>query len=189
MFRRTKSDDRAATATLTKEGGKGRPTPSRKNAQAAARARAKVPRNRKEANRQMRARRADATGKARQALRTGDERYLPTRDKGPVRHFVRDFVDSRLCVAEMLLPLLVLIMITTAFDQKLANGLWSGTIVLVGLDSALLVFRLRRELRKRFTDQSTRGTTLYALMRSMQLRWLRLPKMRVKLGAKLPARY
>ena len=33
--------------------------------------------------------------KQREALANGDERYLPARDKGPVRRFVRDYVDSR----------------------------------------------------------------------------------------------
>ena len=47
----------------------------------------------------------------REGMRTGDERYLPARDKGPVRRYVRDFVDARLCMAELLLPLLVLMMI------------------------------------------------------------------------------
>ena len=28
-------------------------------------------------------------------MKTGDERYFLPRDKGPVRRFIRDFVDSR----------------------------------------------------------------------------------------------
>jgi hypothetical protein len=49
--------------------------------------------------------------------------------------------------------------------------------------------RVRRELRRRFPDQSTKGATGYAILRSIQLRWLRLPKPKVKLGSKLPERY
>ena len=56
-------------------------------------------------------------------MKTGDERYLPARDKGPVRRFVRDWIDARLCVAEMLLPLLIIIMVGQTLSQSLANGL------------------------------------------------------------------
>ena len=44
-------------------------------------------------------------------MRTGDERYLPARDKGPVKRFIRDYVDARLSIAEFLLPLLIVIMV------------------------------------------------------------------------------
>ncbi|MGA8995530.1 MAG: DUF3043 domain-containing protein [Nocardioidaceae bacterium] len=193
MFRRSKS---AATSSpgpsLDASGrptGKGRPTPSRREAQAAAKARAKAPVDRKSASRQQRARRAQSTAKVREGMRTGDERYLPARDKGPVRRFVRDYIDARLCVAELLLPLLLVIMVTSVFATSLSNGLWSATILLVALDTSLIVFRLRRELPRRFPDERTKGAVLYGVMRSIQLRWIRLPKPRVKLGAKLPARY
>jgi hypothetical protein len=70
-----------------------------------------------------------------------------------------------------------------------SNGLWSATILLVALDSALLVFKLRRQLATRFAGQSTKGAVGYGLLRSIQMRWLRLPKPQVKLGTKLPDRY
>jgi hypothetical protein len=125
----------------------------------------------------------------RQGLRSGDERYLPARDQGPVKRFIRDFVDSRICMAEFLLPLLVVIMITQSFAPSFSNGLWSATILLVLVDTVWLVFRLKREVKRRFPDESTKGTTSYAVLRSLQLRWLRLPKPKVKLGQKLPERY
>jgi Protein of unknown function (DUF3043) len=188
LFRRRKPAA-SAPSTPVKEGGKGRATPSRAQAQAAARARAKAPRDRKEAARQARQNRGSAGAKAREAMRTGDERYLPARDKGPVRRFVRDFVDSRLCMAELLLPMLLLILVTSQFARTVSNALWSATILVVALDTMLVVFRLRRELARRFPEQSTKGAVLYGLVRSLQLRWLRLPKTQVKLGAKLPTRY
>ncbi len=190
MFRRTKSEEPAADTTSVKPGGKGRPTPSRKEAEAAARARAKKPSSRKDAVRQSRQQRATQNAKMREAMRTGDERYLPARDQGPVRRFIRDYVDARICMAEFLLPLLIIIMITQAIGyQAFANGLWSATILLVVVDTLVLVFRLRRELGRRFPDQNTKGTTFYAVLRSMQMRFLRMPKPQVKLGQKLPERY
>ena len=153
MFRRSKSAEAPAPTTLVKEGGKGRPTPTRKQAQAAAKAKAKAPTDRKEAARAMRQSRARNNAKIREGMRTGDERYLPARDKGPVRRFVRDWIDARLNMAELLLPLLLIVMVTSPFAQSLANGLWSATILLVALDTAFVVYRLRRELARRFPDQ------------------------------------
>ncbi|MGZ4428206.1 MAG: DUF3043 domain-containing protein [Nocardioidaceae bacterium] len=190
MFRRTKSEEAATPAAAEKTtGGTGRPTPRRKEAEAAAKARAKGPQNKKEAARLQRARRAEQNAKVRQGMRTGEERYLPARDKGPVRRFVRDLVDSRLCMAEFLLPMLVLILVAQPINPGIGNTLWSVTILLVGLDTMLLLFKLRRELKRRFAGQSTRGATGYALLRAMQLRFLRLPKPQVKLGTKLPDQY
>jgi hypothetical protein len=185
LFRRTKPAEAAPATTAAKEGGKGRPTPSRKEAEAAARARAKGTLDRKASARQQRELRAQQSAKVREAMRTGDERYLPARDKGPVRRFIRDFVDARLCMAELLLPLLVLIMVTGAISPRLSSGIWSATVLLVGIDTVWLVFRLRRALNARFPKDSHKGATGYALLRAMQLRWLRLPKPQVKLGAKI----
>ncbi len=182
MFRRTKPAQAPAETTIEKEGGKGRPTPSRKEAEAAARARAKGTQDKKAAARGQRERRAEQNARVREGMRTGDERYLPARDKGPVRRFIRDYVDSRLCMAELLLPLLILIMVTQPLAPALSNGLWSATVLLVGLDTAWLVFRLRRALRAKFPKESHKGATGYAILRSLQLRWLRLPKPQVRLG-------
>ena len=73
--------------------------------------------------------------KQRQALASGDERYLPARDKGPVRKFARDYVDSRFSVAEFFLPLavviLVLSMVRVGSLQSIALLLWLVVIVLI----------------------------------------------------------
>jgi Protein of unknown function (DUF3043) len=188
LFRRSKTAEAPSTTTL-KEGGKGRPTPTRREAEAAAKARARNPRDRKEAARLQRERRTQSSAKAREAMRTGDDRYLPPRDKGPVRRFVRDWVDARLCMAELLLPLLILIMVTQPFAKSLSSGLWSATILLVALDTGYVVFRLRRELGRRFPDRSTKGAVGYGVLRAMQLRWIRMPKSQVKIGSKLPEKY
>ena len=182
VFRRTKPAETAPQTTVVKDGGKGRPTPSRREAQAAARARAQGPQDKKGAAKLTREQRAAQNARVREGMRTGDERYLPARDKGPVRRFVRDYVDARVCMAELLLPLLVVIMVTQPLAPGLSNGLWSATVLLVGLDTMWLVFRLRRLLREKFPNDSHKGATGYAILRSIQLRWLRLPKPQVKLG-------
>lgn len=192
MFRRSKSET-TVPVEPSKLGGKGRPTPSRKEAEAAAKARAKTPRTRKEMAKAQRQARAESGQKVRQAMKTGDERYYMPRDKGPVRRFVRDFVDVRFSFIELMLPLLVLSMVMGySGNRSLANlssVILMATLLLVVLDIVFLRFRLGRELTRRFPDESTKGTTFYAISRSLQMKFMRLPKAQVKIGQRLPESY
>jgi Protein of unknown function (DUF3043) len=194
LFRRNKPDSETQTAgPVVKEGGKGRPTPSRKEAEAAARARAKVPRTRKEIAKAQRAARFESSQRVRSAMKSGDERYFLARDKGPVRSFIRDFVDSRFSFVEMMIPLLLLTLaLGYSGNPRLAsigNTILLGTMLLVVVDLLIMRFRMRRELARRFPDESTKGTTYYAVMRSLQMKFMRMPKAKVKIGQKLPERY
>ncbi|MGW4910291.1 DUF3043 domain-containing protein [Streptomyces sp. NPDC004270] len=122
----------------------------------------------------------------RQALAGGDERYLPARDQGPVRRFARDWVDSRFNAAEFFLPLAVMILALSVVQmpglQNMALLLWLVVIALMVLDAAVSGIRLKMRLEERFPDENTHGTVTYALMRSLQMRRLRLPKPQVKRG-------
>jgi hypothetical protein len=53
----------------------------------------------------------------------------------------------------------------------------------------VLRIRLRKQLRERFPDEPTKGTTFYALTRAMQMKFMRLPKSQVKIGQALPEHY
>ncbi|MFC5151355.1 DUF3043 domain-containing protein [Streptomyces amakusaensis] len=168
------------------EAPKGRPTPKRSEAQTQRRRAATQPLDRKAAMRRQRdARRADLA-RQREALASGDERYLPTRDKGPVRRFARDYVDSRFCVAEFFLPLAVLILILSMIQvgqlQNIALLIWLGVIAMIVIDSIGLGLRLKKQLNLRFPDEPKRGAVAYGLMRTLQMRRLRLPKPQVKRG-------
>lgn len=192
MFRRTKPEPTTASAPA-KEGGKGRPTPTRKEAEAAARARARTPRTRKEQVAAQRAVRGESASRVREAMRTGEERFLPARDRGPVRRFTRDYVDSRLSFIELMVPLLVVSMILGWSGSRAAvdfgNTVLFVTLMMIVVDGLFLRFRLRRELARRFPGESTKGAYLYALMRSMQMKFMRLPKAQVKIGQRLPETY
>ncbi|MFD7867260.1 DUF3043 domain-containing protein [Streptomyces sp. NPDC059783] len=196
MFGSRSKEEKAPTGKVTAdlsktprdpEAPKGRPTPKRSDAQSQRRrASSSAPLDRKEAvKRQREARRVDLA-KQREALANGDERYLPARDKGPVRRFVRDFVDSRFCIAEYFLPLAVVILILSVIQvrgiQNISLLLWLGVIVLIVVDSIGLAFRLRKQLNERFPDTPKRGAVAYGLMRTLQMRRLRLPKPQVKRG-------
>lgn len=193
MFGRSKSQDVSATSQVDKLGGKGRPTPSRKDAEAAAKARAKVPRTRKEQMLAQRNVRSESGKTVRQAMKDGDERYLLTRDKGPVRRFIRDFVDSRFSFVELMVPLLIVTLLLgysgNSYLVGVGNTVLLGTVLLVALDIFLMRFRLRREMARRFPDEPTKGTTYYAIMRALQMKFMRMPKSKVKIGQSLPEHY
>jgi hypothetical protein len=194
LFRRNKSDtETQPSGAVDKDGGKGRPTPTRREAEAAARARAKVPRTRKEIAKAQRAARFESSQKVRSAMKTGDERYFLARDKGPVRSFIRDFIDSRFSFVELMIPLLLLTLaLGYSGNPKLAsigNTILLGTMLLVVVDLFIMRLRMRRELARRFPDESTKGTTYYAVMRSLQMKFMRMPKAKVKIGQKLPEHY
>ncbi len=197
MFRRTKQPqpDSAASTTAdpTRQEGKGRPTPTRKEAEAAARARARPPRTRKEMAQRQRETRGESSRKVRQAMKTGDERYFMPRDKGPVRRFIRDFVDVRFSFVELMIPVMILVLVLGWTGRgnlmQIGNTILLGMLLLVVVDLVLLRFRLRRELAKRFPEEPTKGTTYYAVTRAMQMKFMRLPKPQVRIGQTLPDRY
>ena len=187
MFRRTsKADTQPVSATPKGPGAKGRPTPTRKEAEAARRERAKAGMDKKAAQKLLRERGADSNSKMRQGMRSGDERYLPKRDQGPVKRFIRDYVDARLSIAELLLPLLVVIMVLQYSGNKqllgFSNTLWVTTIAVVALDTVWLLVKMRRQVRAKFPDEDLKGVTFYTITRVIQLRWLRMPKPLVKIG-------
>jgi hypothetical protein len=192
VFRR-KSEETAPLEQSTKVGGKGRPTPTRKEAQAAARARAKVPRTRKEMAQQQRLAKTESSKKVRAAMKSGDERYLLARDKGPVRRFIRDYVDSRFSFVELMIPILIVTMILgysgSARLATIGNTLLFGMLLLVILDLFLLRRRIRKQLAVRFPDEPVKGTTYYAVTRALQMKFMRMPKAQVKIGQELPEHY
>jgi hypothetical protein len=121
-----------------------------------------------------------------QALKAGDDRHLPMRDRGPVRSYVRDAVDARRSVGEFFLPMALVILILTSLRNAelaaLGSALWMALVVLVIVDAVALVVRLRRGLTRAYPDTSRKGAVAYGLMRSMQIRRFRLPPPKVKPG-------
>ncbi|MCC9174592.1 DUF3043 domain-containing protein [Arthrobacter sp. zg-Y179] len=164
--------------------GKGAPTPRRKD-QVAARRRPLVPDDRKAAKAANREALREERMKTRRALDTGDERYLPLRDKGPNRRFVRDIVDARWNIGEfIMIAALVFVLfsfIPSVDVQLIVMAAFWVLILLVIADS----FMLRRQIRKRLTAKfggPNPGDVWYGVSRSLQLRRFRLPKPQVRRG-------
>jgi len=194
VFRRTKSEtsqQTESTAPQPKVGGKGRPTPTRREAEAARKAALKKPRNRKEASAYRREKVRIERAKMQEAMKTGDDRYLPTADKGPIRRYARDFVDARWSVMEFALPVLLVISLlgvvfSAAFTwlPGLVNMLFLVMIVAIAGDWFLLTSKLKRAIAAKFPGEPAKGIGFYAVRRTMQMRRWRLPKPMVARGEK-----
>ena len=184
--------DTDADAAHRQPQAKGRPTPTRKEAEAACKERAKPVLDKRGRARATRSEAAADRAKMRQGLATGDERYYPARDRGPVRAFARDYVDSRRTVGEFMLPALAVFVPITLFINSIQSVTVRGYVVLATYLYLLLVTggtawlgaSVSREARRRFPGQETRGAGVYAALRSIQIRRWRIPKPRVKVGEK-----
>ena len=190
MFRRrasnpdTPADDRDGPGTAA---GKGHATPSRREAQQARKQSIRIPKDPKAARAAARDRDRASKERARAGMMAGDERYLPVRDKGPAKAFARDFVDARFTFAEFFifvaLGVLALGFIPNTTMRALSSPILFGYAALVVIDTIIILFLLTRRARKAFPNAADRkGLMLYATMRSLQFRRLRLPPPRVRRG-------
>ncbi len=169
-----------------REGAKNRPTPRRRD-QEAARKRPLVESDRKAARSTDKAKRREHAAKVREAMTTGNDQYLPARDKGPVRRYIRDHVDARWNLGEFMLPVMLLVLllsfVRTLWAVNLAILLVYGLLLLAAGDAFLMWRGLKRKLAAKFgADRVERGVRWYAFMRMIQMRVLRLPKPQVKRG-------
>ena len=188
MPKKTPDDATPAPETTSESDGalgKGRPTPTRKEREAAHK-RPLVPDDRKAARQASRAEVAAQRERARIGMERGEERFLPLRDKGPQKKYVRDYVDARWNVGEILLPLMVLVILTYFIPiaevaiYALA-AVW-GFLLLVVIDCIFLARTLRKKLTAKYGADKVEKVGWYAAMRAAQLRALRLPKPQVKRG-------
>lgn len=185
--------DKQSVGNSDQPTGKGRPTPSRKEAEAARKKQMKQPMTRKEQRAKENEARRLMRAKTVEAMKTGDDRYLPARDKGPVRRFIRDYVDRRYNMAEFLVPLLLTILVLSVINTPWARFLYAvlslfmifGTV----LDVFFLIRGLKKNLKARFEPEELRGSTSYGLLRSSQIRAFRQPKPQVKRREALRDRY
>lgn len=171
--------------------GKGHPTPSRKEAEAARKKALKPATSRKDQARRQRDARRGIRQRQQEALRTGEEKFLPMRDRGPVKRFSRDYIDRRRLVAEYLLPILLLTFVMTMFRPLATVGFvgWLGATAITVLEEIVVIRGLKKEIARRFPGESSRGVVMYAILRTTQLRRFRLPAPQVKRFEQLPEKY
>ena len=165
--------------------GKGRPTPKRKEAERQRRP-VNAPGNRKEANRQYRDRQRQDRARRQQGMQRGEQWAMPPRDRGPVKALARDYVDSRRRLSEFymygLLVLLVLLFVRSAVVQSIVPVLVLVAVLIMLVEGVFIGRQVRALAEKRLPGESTQGVRLYAAMRALQIRQLRMPKPRIKPG-------
>ena len=189
VFRRRTTPEPEAkeedTAEPTRQ-GKGRPTPKRSEAEKRRRQPITAPKSRKEAYRRVRERQAQDRAKARTGMAKGDDKYLPKRDRGPVRRLARDYVDSRRTLGSYLMWVLLgslLLNVLPIVIFRLLSFLIPPLLLLTVLVEALMISRaVGRLAAERFPDEDRRGLGFYAAMRAMQVRRWRIPQPQVKIG-------
>ena len=163
---------------------KGRPTPKR-NEVVEARKRPLVSADRGEARKSSRAAMQIERDKQRIGYANGVEKYMPLRDRGAQKRFVRDLVDARTSVGEFMLPILVVVIILSLIDIVAVQIttialLWFFLAVAV-IDVLLLGRSVKKKLGAKFGESKVEsGVRWYAGVRAMQLRGMRLPKPQVK---------
>jgi hypothetical protein len=175
--------------------GKGRPTPKRRDAEGRRRGPAPPPpktqRESARLARQNRANRAERRKDAadrRSRMMAGDQSALLARDRGPVKAYVRDVVDSRRHLTGLFMPLagLVLLSVTMPLPQIQQVISYACMALMLGmaLEATLLGRQVVGKARERFPKEDIRGLSLgwYVFARASQIRRLRVPKPRVQVG-------
>jgi hypothetical protein len=169
--------------------GKGRPTPKRTEA-AKTRKVESAPKNSKEAKTRMRAKMRAERAEAYEGVARGDEKYLTSRDRGPVRRLVRDLIDARRNIATYFLvgAFLVVLLTSGGMPPAVRFGgqiLWLLMIIAIVVDVFLISRLVRKTVKERFpkSTEKTGAIVFYGVMRSVQFRRMRSPKPQVELGA------
>lgn len=128
---------------------------------------------------------------AQERMAAGDERYLLARDKGEVRRYVRDWVDSRRFINEWVMPfmiVLLVLMFVGSRDPRLSQIISIGAmavIVVFAVEGFWLARKCNNAVRLKFpgTTEAGFGLGFYAYSRASQPRKWRTPRPQVERGA------
>lgn len=195
------------TAKSSGTAPKGRPTPKRSEATrkrgpvapapmttAEARKRRKESRtklSKEERKAEKLTRRADMADR-REKMMAGDDAYLLPRDKGPVRRYVRDIVDSRRNVLGLFMPaalalIFVMLSVPSVQVQQLISPAMLVLVLIMVIDGFILGRKANRLVDAKFPDNTESGWKLgfYAASRASQLRRMRAPRPQVDRGTKV----
>ena len=214
-FLRRKSSDTAASAepeptaqlaepvetSAARTAGKGRPTPKRREAEGRRGPVPPPPMTQREAIKRAKAQsrsltkdeRRAAAADRREKMMRGDDAYVLPRDRGPVRAYVRDLVDSRRNLAGLLLPIAALSILILIIPVP-AVQIYGPVVLMVLIAAAILDMviygrTIGRKVRAKFPNGDPsglpmRGASLgfYAFNRACLIRKWRAPRPRVAVG-------
>jgi hypothetical protein len=171
------------------EAAKGRPTPKRSDAErhrrqpitgSRAPATARTPEDKAKARSER--------GRKYEAMKKGESWALNPRDRGPAKALARDYIDSKRRISEyymyILVVLLAAVFLRNKTEQQYISPLVLVLVVIIVIDAQVIRRSLRKLVGERLPGESTRGLTLYAVMRALQIRRFRMPAPRVRPGEK-----
>src|SRR5580704_4474057 len=175
------------------EAAKGRPTPKRSEAERNRRqpitgsgSRSRAPAAPRTPEDKSRARGERA--RKYEAMKQGESWALNPRDRGPAKALARDYIDSKRRVSEyymyILVVLLAAVFLRNKTEQQYISPLVLVLVVVILLDAQIIRRSLRKLVAERLPGESTRGLTVYAVMRALQIRRFRMPAPRVRPGDK-----
>ena len=153
------------------------PTPTRKEAEAARRQRLTQTYSKREAR-----------AMASQTNRSERMKAMAARDNTPEKALMRDYVDHRFSLGEVLLPSLVIILALSFLNTIYPQAAVVGTVamylyILAVLFDLFLMWRgFKGVLAQRLPHASSRGLLMYGANRAIQIRRFRIPRPRVKRG-------
>jgi hypothetical protein len=136
-------------------------------------------------------RRADMSAR-REKMMAGEDAYLLPRDKGPVRRFVRDVVDSRRNVLGLFMPaalglIFIMMAVPSVTVQRLLSPAMLVLVVIMAIDGFIIGRKVNKLVDQKFPDNTESGWKLgfYAASRASQLRRMRAPRPQVNRGDKV----
>jgi hypothetical protein len=171
------------------EAAKGRPTPKRSEAErhrrqpitgSRAPATPRTPEDKAKARSER--------GRKYEAMKKGESWALNPRDRGPAKALARDYIDSKRRISEYYMYILVLLLaavfLRNKTEQQYISPLVLVLVVIIVIDAQVIRRSLRKLVGERLPGESTRGLTMYAVMRALQIRRFRMPAPRVRPGEK-----
>ena len=85
---------------------------------------------------------------------TGDDAHLPARDKGPVRRFIRDYVDARWNIGEFMLPVMLVVLALSFVRPELGADvvffMVYGLLLVAAVDAVIMWRGLKKKLVAKF---------------------------------------
>ncbi|WP_043827639.1 MULTISPECIES: DUF3043 domain-containing protein [unclassified Amycolatopsis] len=184
--------------------GKGKATPKRREAEGRRRGPVAAPptsmreamkRNKelRKANPVSKEDRKEAARVRRERMMSGDDKYLPPRDKGPVKAYVRDLVDSRRNILGLFMPLAILVFLALLVPapavQQYITLVCMAMLLVMAIEGFVNGRKISKLVQERFPKEpatAKRGVGWYAFVRASQIRKLRVPKPRLKAGDPIP---
>ncbi len=126
----------------------------------------------------------------RDRMMAGDEEYLLARDKGPVRRYVRDVVDTRRNLLGLFMPS-ALFLLFAGFAvprvQLYLSPAMLALMLLMGVDAIMLGRKVSRMVDEKFPNNTESRWKLgvYAAGRASQMRRMRAPRPQVERGSEV----